>query len=100
MHHILRRKQIKVLDIKWISKELLIAPGPQTDQLLFQPMLCIPNSHFTHLHTNRMNNHKFLIALCLISYWWNGGAIQDNATQLDGLWGTWPIIHIMRDDLL
>ena len=51
MCHFMRRKQIKVLDIKWISKELLIAPEPQVDQLLLQPMLCIPNSHFTHLYT-------------------------------------------------
>ena len=73
MCHFMRRKQIKVLDIKWISKELLIAPGPQTDQLLFQPMLCTPNSHFTSLHTKQ--NEQLQVTHChigdlLLMEWW------------------------------
>ena len=71
--HFMRRKQIKVLDIKRITNELLIPPGPQTDQLLLQPTLCIPNSHFTRLHTKQ--NQQLHVAHChigdlLLIEWW------------------------------
>ena len=71
--HFMRRKQIKVLDIKWNTNELLIPLGPQTDQLLLQPIPCIPNSHFTRLHTKQ--NQQLQVAHChigdlLLMEWW------------------------------
>jgi hypothetical protein len=65
MFHYMRREQIKVSHVKWISAELFIALGPQAHQLLFQPMLCLFNCHFTQC--------------------WSGGAIENNGAQLDGL---------------
>ena len=80
MCHFMRRKQIKVLDIEWVAKELIIPPGPQTDQLLLQPTLCIPNSHFTCLHRKQDEQLSVVhIGDLLLMEWW-GRREQCNTT--------------------